>query len=144
MAPIGGTHMWVVNALVATLVRQVGDQAIVSPQNAVAISDKNAPQPDLALLRPDYPGKLPTASDVLLVIEVADTTLVYDRDTKIPLYARYGIPEAWLIDVHSRSLSIYLEPSANGYRRRLNPSPTDTVSPFLLPSVQIKLDALWR
>jgi Uma2 family endonuclease len=144
MAPIGGSHMWVVNALVANLVRQVGDKAIVSPQNPFAMSDKNAPQPDLALLRPDYAGPLPTASDVLLVIEVADTTLIYDRDTKIPLYARYGIPEAWLFDVQRQSLSIYLEPSADGYRKQLSPTKTDTVSPSLLPEVRIKLDELWR
>jgi Uma2 family endonuclease len=144
MAPIGGKHLWSVNALVAIFARQVGNKAIVSPQNPVVFPDKNAPQPDIALLRPDYAGELPTASDVLLVIEIADTTLIYDRDTKIPLYARHGIPEAWLFDIQRQSLSIYLHPAAGGYQRLLSPGPSDTVSPSLLPNVEVKLSEIWR
>jgi Uma2 family endonuclease len=122
MAPIGGPHMRLVNKVNAILVREVGDKAIVSPQNPVLLPNKNAPQPDFALLRTDYAGVLPTAADVLLVIEISDTTLTYDRDTKLAIYAAHGIPEAWLFDVGNESLTIHLDPSPQGYRRVITPN----------------------
>jgi Uma2 family endonuclease len=114
MAPIGVGHIWVLNNLTAILVPQLVGKAILSPQNPVLIPNKNVPQPDIALLRLDCVGKLPSAADVLLVIEVSDTTLTYDRDTKFPIYARHGIPEAWLFDVQSQSLTIHLDPGPQG------------------------------
>lgn len=144
MAPIGGKHMRAVNNLNRILVRQVGADAIVSPQNPVVVSDRNAPQPDLALLRPDYAGDLPTVPDILLVIEVADTTLAYDRGTKVPLYARHGIPEVWLFDVERQSVAIHLDPGPEGYRRVVTPDKAAVVSPSRLSSVAIKLSEVWR
>ena len=106
-------------------------------QNPVDLPPYARPQPDLMLLRPPealYSGRYPTAADVLLVVEVADTSPTYDRDTKIPLYARAGIPEAWLVNLVHGVILVYREPMADGYRvvqtagaarrcRRL-PSPT--------------------
>ena len=113
MAPIGSRHLAKVNRLARLLSQCVGNQAIISVQNPIALAPHNEPQPDLALLKPradDYEGKLPGADDTLLVIEVADTTLAYDRDAKMPIYARHGLAEAWLVDIQGRSLSILLEP----------------------------------
>jgi Uma2 family endonuclease len=147
MAPIGRRHLAKVNRLSRILGLAVGERAIVSTQNPIALPPRNEPQPDIALLRPhpdDYESGLPTAADVLLVIEVADTTLAYDRDVKMPIYARYGIAEAWLFDVEARVLFVHHDPAPSGYRRILTPGKTETVSPLLLPQLNIDLAEVWR
>ena len=147
MSPIGSRHMARVNRMVRLLSQRVGDQAIISVQNPIALPPHNEPQPDLALLKPradDYEGKLPGADDILLVIEVADTTLAYDRDAKMPIYARHGIVEAWLIDLQGQTVSIYQDPGNNGYRRLLTPARNESIAPALLPSVTIQLADLWK
>ena len=98
------------------------------------------PQPDLAILKPrqdNYESKLPSAQDVLLLIEVADTTLDYDRDAKIPTYAQHDIPEAWLINLQMNTLSIFLDPTPKGYRRLLTPQRGDMIAPHLLPGIEV-------
>jgi Uma2 family endonuclease len=88
-------------------------------------------------------GSLPIASDVLLVVEVADTTLAYDREVKIPLYARQGIVEAWLLDATARRLEIQRDPGPDGYRTLLRPDRDATVSPIALPKVRVDLTVLF-
>jgi Uma2 family endonuclease len=146
MAPIGSRHVAKVNRFARLLSRSVEEQAIISIQNPIALPPHNEPQPDIALLKPradDYETKLPGAEDVLLIIEIADTTLTYDRDAKIPIYARQGIVEVWLLDVQTRSLSMFLDPGPKGYQRLLTPERSDTIAPSLLPSVTIRLSDLW-
>jgi Uma2 family endonuclease len=87
---------------------------------------------------------VPTAADVLLIIEVADTTLAYDRDVKIPIYARHAIPEVWLFDVQDGSLLVHRDPSPSGYQRVLTPMRKETVSPLLVPAASIDLAEVWR
>lgn len=147
MAPIGAPHAAMVNRLSRMLNLAVGKHAIVATQNPVALPPRNEPLPDVALLRPradDYRDSLPTAADVLLIIEVADTTLAYDRDVKIPLYARHGIPEVWLFDIQGRALLIHRDPGQNGYQRILTPRQGETVTPTLLPSITLDLTEVWR
>ena len=146
MAPIGSRHVAKVNRFARLLSRSVGEQAIISIQNPIALPPHNEPQPDIALLKPradDYETKLPGAEDVLLIIEIAETTLTYDRDAKIPIYARQSIVEVWLLDVQTRSLSMFLDPGPKGYQRLLTPERSDTIAPSLLPSVTIRLSDLW-
>ena len=89
-------HITCVNGLNRLLVQSVGDEAIVSVQNPVRLDEYGEPQPDLAVIRTgDYRESLPTPEDVLLLIEVSDKTLAYDRGIKLPLYARKGLREAW-------------------------------------------------
>ena len=147
MAPIGSRHMAKVNWLARLLSLCVGDQAILSVQNPIALPPHNEPQPDFTLLKPRadyYEGKLPGAEDILLVIEVSDTTLVYDRDSKMPIYARHGIVEAWLVDIQAQTVSIYQEPGKNGYRRLLTPARNESITPQLLPNVVVRLTDLWK
>ena len=146
MAPIGGPHLQLINLLNRILVLQVGEDAVVSPQNAVALEPDSEPEPDFVVLRPEclYRAEVPTAKDVLLIIEVSHSTLAYDRDVKIPLYAKHGIPEVWIFEPATRSVSIYREPAANSYRRLLTPDRSETISPSLLPNVQLRLRDLWR
>ena len=146
MAPIGSRHLAKVNRLSRMLGREVGDEATVSTQNPLSLPPEDEPVPDIALLKvraDDYEAAIPTAQDVLLVIEVADTTLPYDRDVKIPLYARCGILEVWLVNVQSQALSIYLDPGPKGYRTLLTPGIDEIISPSLLPQAKVKLAQLW-
>src|SRR5262245_60186595 len=122
MAPIGIRHAAAVNLLTGWLVRGVGDRAIVSVQNPLIANEWSAPQPDLAVLRPRadrYFHAHPGARDVLLVIEVAETTLRYDLGRKMPLYARTGVAEAWVIDLESCVVHVFRGVESNGYREHL-------------------------
>lgn len=115
-SPIGSPHAGCVMCLINLFARLLGDKAIISSQNPVRLSDLSEPQPDIALLEPRadfYRNIHPTARDVLLLIEVSDTTLDYDRKTKLPLYARSGIAEYWIIDLNAEAIEIYTKP-ANG------------------------------
>jgi Uma2 family endonuclease len=146
LAPIGSLHASVVSALSMFFARQVGELAIVSAQNPVRLPPDNQPQPDLALLKPcadRYRAALPTAADVLLVIEVADTTVEYDREIKLPLYARHSIPEVWLIDLKAGTLQVYREPTPKGYRKLLTPDRGESITPALVSGVQLPLREIW-
>jgi Uma2 family endonuclease len=146
MAPIGSLHASVVSTLSMFFARQVGELAIVSTQNPVSLPPDNEPQPDVALLKPctdRYRDALPTAADVLLVIEVADTTVEYDREIKLPLYARHSIPEVWLIDLKSGTFEMYREPTPKGYRKLLTPDRGETMTPAQVDKVRLPLSEIW-
>jgi Uma2 family endonuclease len=118
MAPIGYQHASAIYRLTHLFVRTFGDAAVVGIQNPVRLSDDNEPEPDLTLLRPqsDFYGSGPVGpSDVYLAVEVSDSSLRYDRQVKIPLYARNGIPEAWLIDLNKQTITVYRDPAPAGY-----------------------------
>lgn len=118
MAPVATRHLACVVTLTHLLIEKSGGRYFVSVQTPVVLDEDNEPQPDLSLLktRPDPAGSLPGPGDVLLVVEVSDTTLAYDRDVKLPLYGRSGIPEAWIVDLASRRIEIHSKPSPDGYR----------------------------
>lgn len=114
-------------------------------QNPISLPPDNEPQPDIALLRPEFWQRkdVPTAGDVLLVIEVADTTLARDQGVKIPLYARHGTPESWLFDLESEQTTIYRDPGAQGYRTVISPARDATVSPIAKPEIRILAAEIW-
>jgi Uma2 family endonuclease len=145
MTPIGGPHVYLVNRFNQLFAAQLGDQGILSIQNPIVLPPRNVPQPDVVILGPHCmtSREVPTASDVLLLIEVSHTTVEYDRDVKIPIYATHGIVEVWLCEVESQRLSIYLDPDASGYLRLLKPGNDATISPSRLPGVKIRLADLW-
>ncbi|HWP36634.1 MAG TPA: Uma2 family endonuclease [Gemmatimonadales bacterium] len=142
MTPIGPRHVHCVNWLNTALVRLAGDRATVSPQNPVIISKRGVPQPDLVLLkpRPRRDAPLPTVQDVLLVIEVSDTTVGYDRDIKVPLYARARIPEVWLVDLPDDCIRAYRTPIGDEYADVRVLRRGDTLSPSLLDGVTLSVD----
>ena len=120
MSPIGSPHAACVNFLSRLLNRLFGDDHIVATQNPIRLSDFSEPQPDVALLRwrdDFYRGAHPTPEDVLLIVEVADTTLIADRTVKIPLYARAGVAEAWVVNIPEERVEIYSDPSGGAYQR---------------------------
>jgi Uma2 family endonuclease len=119
MSPIGSRHAACVKFLSNLLNRQFGAKLIVSAQDPIRLDDFSEPQPDIALLRwrdDFYRHAHPQPADVLLVIEVADTTLESDRRYKIPLYAKSGISEAWLINLLEEKIELYAEPSNGAYQ----------------------------
>ncbi len=119
MSPIRSPHAGCVNRTSALLHRRLGRRAIVATQNPIVLNRYSEPEPDIAVLRPRsdyYGGRHPEPDDVLLVVEVADSSLLYDRRTKIPLYARAGIPEVWLVDLPGRRIEVHREPSFRVYR----------------------------
>src|SRR5215210_3521301 len=110
MSPIGSLHAACVKFLSGLLHRLFGGTLIVGVQDPIRLSDFSEPQPDVTLLRwrdDYYRAKHPTPADVLLVIEVADTTVVKDKAIKIPLYARSRVPEAWLVNIPEEQIEIY-------------------------------------
>jgi Uma2 family endonuclease len=118
MAPIGSFHAGLNSKVSDWLMRSLSGRAIPWIQNPIRLSRYSAPQPDFSLLRyrPDYYAKsLPTAADVLLLVEVSDSTLRSDRQVKAPLYARHGVPEYWIIDLSARAIEIYLDPVEGRY-----------------------------
>jgi Uma2 family endonuclease len=118
MPPIGSRHAGTVNYLTAALVRGLGDRAVVSPQHPVRLSDLSEPQPDVAILRPradSYRDSHPQPKDVLLLVEVAETSVAFDRSVKLPLYARVGIAEYWLVDLERGVLEVYRSPREDRY-----------------------------
>jgi len=119
MSPIGPYHAAIVKKLNETLIRLLGESVLVSIQDPIVLDDLSEPQPDVAVLkrREDYyVGAIPTAEDVLLVIEVSDTTADYDRKEKMPRYASAGIPEMWLIDLSTQVIEQYTNPRQSRYQ----------------------------
>jgi Uma2 family endonuclease len=116
MAPIGSRHAEVVDRLGRCLHEAVGKLATIGVQRPIRLDELSEPQPDLVLLQPrSYADAHPAPSDVLLVIEVSDSTLRFDREIKTPLYARHGIAEVWLADVAAPRLHVFRRPTDRGY-----------------------------
>ena len=114
MTPIGLRHVRAVTVLTELLAGAL-DGYYVSVQNPIVFGERDERQPDLALVRAEaLEGSLPAASDVALVVEVAETSLSYDREIKVPLYALSGVPEAWVVDLASGTVQVYSSPGAAG------------------------------
>jgi Uma2 family endonuclease len=139
MTPIGDRHASCVRRVLGLLARHALERAILDVQNPAVLGEHDAPQPDLTLLNPRPEGypRHPRAADILLVIEVADTTLAYDRDVKIPLYARARIPEAWLVDLTAERIAVHREPHAGSYAHVRSAGPGDLLTPVHLPDVTL-------
>ena len=146
MAPIGCRHAAIVNRLSKRLIEAVGDAALISIQNPVVLGDLSEPEPDFALLRPDpteYMDRLPQAGDVLLLIEVCDTTLRYDQAIKAPLYARFDIPELWLVDVERHSVGVFRDPLRGKFSVETELMSPRELSPLALPDVTVGFASLF-
>lgn len=119
MTPISTPHASIVDRLTSLFVRRFGDRAIVRVQNPIVLNDLSEPQPDLTLLKPRadfYRREHPRPRDVLLVVEVIGSKKDYDRAVKLPLYARAGIREVWLVDLLAEAIEAHCKPALRGYR----------------------------
>lgn len=147
MAPIGSRHGGMVKLLTQCFSANLDKRAIVSVQDPLHLSTRSEPQPDLMLLKPRddfYAAAHPQAADVLLLIEVGDITARFDREVKLPLYARHGVAEAWLIDLETRQVEICRSPlpDSGDYAERTTVS-TGSIVPRLLPDCQVDVGTLF-
>lgn len=147
MSPIGSYHHGTIITLTQALVRAVGDRAMVSVQGPVRLDDFSEPEPDFALLRPrsdTYRNAHAEPADVLLLIEVADTSLNYDRAVKRALYSRHAIPELWIVDLNAGEVEVCRQPGAGGYAAVTRVGRDGVLEPALLAGVRIQTATLFR
>ena len=141
MTAIGTRHFTCVNRLNHLLVGKAGEGVIVSIQNPVRLNEYSEPQPDVALIRArDYRESLPIPDDVLLLIEVSDTTLAYDRGLKLSGYAQAGIPELWIVDLKGEKIEHYTGPSSDLYRHVELVRRGEAISSSALPDLELRVD----
>jgi Uma2 family endonuclease len=145
MAPIGSGHAGRVKRLNHTLTVMLDGKAVISVQDPVVLGDYSEPQPDIAVLRwrdDFYIHANPQAEDILLIIEVADSTVRYDRTTKLPVYARYGIPEVWIVNLPQHRIEVYRELVDGEYGETIHHR-SGRISPQSLPEAVIDVAGLF-
>ncbi len=144
-SPIGSRHAACVNRLNNLLAGAISQSAIVSVQNPFRLTDYSEPEPDIALLRPRadfYASNHPTPADVLLIVEVAETSLEYDSGVKIPLYAQVIIPEVWLADLEHQVIMQYTRPSAGTYQEVRQIRRGESLISSVFPDLELSVDKI--
>ncbi|MEC4749773.1 Uma2 family endonuclease [Methylomicrobium sp. Wu6] len=142
MAPIGFNHAGHLKRINNFLTLLVAGKAIVSVQDPLQLGDLSEPKPDFMLLKPNpdfYSSRHPNAGDVLLLIEVADSSLAFDQNQKQRLYALHDIPEYWLLNLNDNCLEVYRHPHGESYEQKTTLRAGDTISLSQLPDITIKL-----
>jgi Uma2 family endonuclease len=145
MAALGTRHMGCVNRATELLVTRLAGKAVVSVQNAVLLSRYTEPQPDIVLAKPRasyYDDKYIAPEDTFLVIEVSDSTLRYDRDRKMPLYAKAGVPELWIENLRNDVILVYRDPTPSGYKKALTLRRGDSITISAFEEVELKVEDL--
>lgn len=146
MAPIGSRHWAMVNRINEALMQAIDKQAIVSVQSSFRLDDHSEPEPDIGVFarRDDfYAHALPTAAETLLLVEVADSSVRYDREVKLPLYAQRGVPEVWIVDLDAKLFRVFRQPRGADYLdAQATPSP-GVITLAALPDVTIDLGGLF-
>ena len=136
MSPIGSEHAACVDRLTKLFVLRTGANAIVRVQSPVHLNEASEPEPNLALLSPrddDYAARHPRPDEVLLVVEVADTSAAFDRDVKRPLYAQVDIPEFWIVNLGTDRIEVYRSPQNTEYADEQHYGRDQSLSPQHLP-----------
>ena len=146
MPPIGEPHEDGTTRLGSDLTYSLYERAWVRVQNSVRLDDYGLPEPDIAVvrLRDDYHRRRPTPEDVLLLIEVADTSLEFDREVKLARYAAAGIPEVWVVNVRARQVEGYSDPVDGSYRSRRVVTAEGSISPLAFPDVSLAVGDFLR
>jgi Uma2 family endonuclease len=145
MAPIGFNHAGHVMHLMNFFVPLLNQKAIVNAQNPLQLGDLSEPEPDFMILkfREDfYKSRHPNANDVLLLIEVADSSLAYDQNQKLRLYALHGVAEYWLLNLNDSCLEVYREPHGETYAQKSTLRQGDSVTLTQLPDITIQVSSI--
>jgi Uma2 family endonuclease len=144
MPAVGSPHVGAVIALIRLFSRSIPENVVISAQSPIQMGDWGAPEPDFALLRARPDGyrtpPLPSAADVLLLVEVSDTSLKYDREEKLPLYARHGVPEVWIVDLTAAVVEIYRRPDQGTYAEVTTRGRSETLEP--LPGLRMPVEEI--
>ncbi len=144
MSPIGSRHAACVNKINRLLMGLLGDFVIVSVQNPILLSPFSEPEPDLSILksREDfYVDRLPEPDDILWLIEIADTSLGYDTEIKLPLYAQAGIKEVWIVDLNRNEVRVHQQPSEDSFTLRSIYRPGSTMD-FQTLQITLEIDKM--
>jgi Uma2 family endonuclease len=147
MSPIGPIHSAILNELTDIFSRLPKGRCVLSVQNPLLLNDRSQPQPDLMLLSfgpKQYRTRHPTPDKVLLLIEVSDSTLPYDREVKAPAYGRAGVPEVWIVNVFERNIEIHRDPNLTGYGSVKIVHEGEKASPLAFPDVQVDVSELMK
>ena len=145
MSPIGAKHSACLSKLADVLRDRTRKRALVRQQNPICLSDRSEPQPDVAVVkeRQDYYAEShPLPSEIILLIEVSDSTLKYDRDVKIPLYAKVGISELWIANLEAQVFEVYRQPSETGYQQVQIYGKGEVINLQMLPDVAIAVNEI--
>ncbi len=145
MTPIGSKHASRVDSISNLLFEKLQKRAIIRVQNPIDLDEQSEPEPDVTILkkRTDfYSEHHPRPEDVLLIIEVADSSIEYDRTIKIPLYAKSGIQEVWLVNILENTVEIYHSPSQDGYKVMIKLHHTESITPTNFHDITIKIDEM--
>ena len=143
MSPIGDRHLACVDMLASQLFNGVAGQAIVRVQGSIRLGNDSEPQPDIVLLRPRddfYASRSAGPDDILLVVEVANTSLYYDRQKTAETYAKHRIPEVWIANLTEDCVERYFNPTENGYVEMTRFTSGDAIALALLPDVELAID----
>lgn len=141
---IGDNHALTVDLLTTFFIKNLPDSIRVRGQNPLRLGDYDEPEPDIVLADlTKYDGKRhPRPAETILVIEVSDTTLKYDREIKIPLYAEAEIPEVWIVNLRNKIVEIYHQPSVGIYQFAKIFKQGETVKSFVLPDLALEVDSI--
>lgn len=142
MTPMGSPHAGALSRFTNTLPQRLEGKALVRVQCPIRLDDYSEPEPDVALLKPradHYETEHPGPEDVLLLIEIGQTSAEWDRRVKAPLYARFGIPELWRVDLGREVIVAHRDP---GYQTLRTFRRGETLSPTLLPDLQLAADEI--
>lgn len=145
MAPIGFNHAGHVMHLMNFFVPILNQKAIVNAQNPLQLGDLSEPEPDFMILKPRedfYKSRHPNVNDVLLLIEVADSSLAYDQNQKLRLYAMHGVPEYWLLNLNNACIEVYREPQGETYAQKATLRAGDSVTLTQLPDITIQVSSI--
>jgi Uma2 family endonuclease len=144
MAAFGGQHVLCVNRCTHWFAGHLGREGFVSIQNPVTLSNDGEPEPDIAVLSfsEDFHGGVPRAEHVLMLIEVADSSLLFDRRTKLPLYAAAGIPEVWIANLRDTLIEVYRDPLADHFQTSFTVGRDGSITPLMLPHLTVPVQAL--
>jgi Uma2 family endonuclease len=143
MPPIGSRHAFCVFRLTELFNGRRDTSIAVWAQNPILLGDDSEPQPDIAILRSrPNPDLLPKAGDVLLLIEVSDSSAGYDRSTKGRLYSRAGIAEYWIVDLTADRMDVFREPRADGYGIARSARRGERVTPVNIPAIELSVDEI--
>jgi Uma2 family endonuclease len=138
MAAMGAAHYKAIRILTKLLHQQYTDLCDIVSQAPIVVWNDSEPEPDFALIRSDFAGGIPEAKDVLLAIEVSDSTLKFDREKKLPEYARSSIPEVWILNLLEGQLEVYREPSGEQFLQLQILKPERVVSALFAPGVKLE------
>lgn len=145
MAPIGSNHAGHLKRVTNQFYSLLFGQVIISVQDPVQLSAYSEPEPDLMLLKPHtdfYSSRHPNADDVLLLIEVSDSTLAFDQNQKLQLYARHNIPEYWIVNLIDSCLEVYRQPHSENYEQKVTLRTGDNITLSQLPDISISVSTI--